>query len=56
MQRLEVSVLDGRTHGLSGAAPKRTEYQNLLWILMDWIPFFCQKAVFWIAVMRFLHH
>ena len=32
--------------------PKRPKYWNLLWVLSDWIPFFWQKAVFCVHVMR----
>ena len=31
-------------------ATKPTEYQNLF-LLLDWIPFLCQKAVVWITVI-----
>ena len=31
--------------------PERTEFWNLLWYLLDWIPFFWQNAVFWVLVI-----
>ena len=31
-----------------GGAQKCREFYNLLWFLLDWIPVFWQKAVFWI--------
>jgi len=45
------SGVDKTSADCGTGAPKITEYKNLC-DLTDWIHFLCQRAVFWIIVMR----